>query len=218
MTRKEYSRMESEEKHLTFPRLVDYIEGKLDETDRKAIDAHLATCARCQREWERSRRLMEDVRAFEEPPASLPQRILAAVRHKKSRHPHRPRHSATLQFDSWINAALQGVRGTPQERQLLFTEDGFDLDVEIVEDKHSEAFLLRGQLLSDRVGLDELEGVELRLMSEADIERRGVTDRLGRFSFSLLPEGRYSLQVMLDDHDIAVDDLEIEDAWAQRRT
>jgi len=55
-----------------------------------------------------------------------------------------------------------------------------------------------------------LEGFELHLFDAEGIERRSLTDELGRFRFSQLAEGNYSLRIILDDHEVFLKSLHIE--------
>lgn len=200
-------------RHLTLRYLVRYIEGDLDEAQREKADAHLADCADCRRELERVRRMQGEVGEFVAPPAELVGRVLAAVRRCKARRAERPRYQPTLRFDSWTQWAALGVRGAPQERQMLFSEGAFDLDVQIARDRVPGAYVLRGQVLDNTPQPAGLEGIELRIVDGNGVPRRGLTDKLGRFKFTQLAEGIYSLQVIFDDHEIVLDSLPVSDRW-----
>ncbi|MCX7681856.1 MAG: zf-HC2 domain-containing protein [Anaerolineae bacterium] len=201
-------------KHLNFRYLVRYIEGDLAEAQREKADAHLADCADCRRELERVRRLRGEIGEFVSPPAELVGRVLAAVRRRKTRRAERPRYQPALRFDSWTQWAALGARGAPQERQLLFSEGAFDLDVQITRDQVPGAYILRGQVLNNTPQPAGLEGIELRIVDGNGVPRRGLTDKLGRFKFTQLEEGVYSLQVIFDDHEIVLDSLPVSDRWS----
>ena len=146
------------------------------------------------------------------PEPALLSRIQAAFRHKKKRDDERPSLLATLKFDNWAQSAALGVRGAvPRERQLLFSEGTFDLDLQIVKDANGETYSVRGQLLQmDDVYLDtSIEGIELHLIDSDGSRSRRVTDEYGRFHFSYCSPGDYTLQVILDDHDIVLQSLTI---------
>lgn len=152
--------------------------------------------------------------ALPEPEPGLISRVAAVFRRRQSRPAVRPAQVATLQFDSWAQAAAMGVRGgSNRERQLLFSQEQYDLDIQMVKEPERETFTLRGQLLAAEVqqtAAAQLEGIELRLVDAAGEQRQGLTDELGRFSFSYCAAGRYDLQVILDDQDILLQSLVVE--------
>jgi hypothetical protein len=203
--------------HLAFQKLISYLDRTLNPTEQQKIEAHLATCSHCKDELNRAHRTLAAMREDDlvAPEPNLLDRLTAAFRHKQKRLPQRPQRGALLEFDSWTKMTPLGVRGTIQERQLLFSESNFDLDLQIVKDPATDAFVLRGQLLGrdsdDTFEPDHLAGIELHLTGADDVERRGLTDELGQFSFSHLPRGTYTLRVMLDDHDITLESLELKD-------
>ena len=47
----------------------------------------------------------------------------------------------------------------------------------------------------------DLEGIEVSIALNGNVERRTLTDEFGRFRFSSLPSGTYSLRILLDEHD-----------------
>lgn len=146
------------------------------------------------------------------PETDLLNRVAAAFQRKQSRQSKRPSLPATLQFDNWTQSAALGIRGNGlRERQLLFSEGAFDLDLQIVEDPTSHMVVIRGQLLPMDETEDEptLEGIELHLMNDEGVHSRRITDEYGRFHFSNCEPGDYSLRVILDDHDIILKSLTV---------
>jgi hypothetical protein len=150
--------------------------------------------------------------ALAAPEPALLSRITAAYRRKQNRNNQRPSLPATLKFDNWNQPAALGMRGgVPKERQLLFSEGTFDLDLQIVKDTGSDTFSVRGQLLQiDEVHPNSImEGIELHLIRPDSGRTRRVTDEYGRFHFSFCSPGNYTLQVILDDRDIILESLAI---------
>ena len=95
------------------------------------------------------------------------------------------------------------MRGLPQDRQLLFHEGVYDLDLQLVNDRATDAVTMRGQLLSASRLRQDLEGVPIRLYHLlSGMNRRGITDGYGRFSFSHLEKGDYTLTVAMHSYDI----------------
>ena len=117
------------------------------------------------------------------------------------------RQKASLEFDSWFQLAAIGVRGVPQERQLLFHEDEFDLDLQVMNDRESETYTIRGQLLGSFADNtpSELEGIALHLKNKTTQQSStGLTDQYGRFSFSQIDQTDYELFVELKERDIVI--------------
>ena len=146
------------------------------------------------------------------PEQTLIDRVTTAFRRRQARQTERPSSGARLKFDNWTQAPALGMRGAAaRERQLLFSEEAFDLDLQIVKDAEDITFTVRGQLLqTDEIYPNtQLEGIELRLNQTDGSESLRVTDEYGRFHFSYCSPGEYTLQVMLDDRDIILKPLAI---------
>lgn len=147
------------------------------------------------------------------PETELLNRVAAAFQRKKTRQQKRPSLPATLQFDNWTQSAALGIRGNGlRERQLLFSEGAFDLDLQIVEDPTTHLVVIRGQLLpmdESAENATPLEGIELHLINDEGTHSRRITDEYGRFHFSNCLPGNYSLRVILDDHDIILKSLTV---------
>jgi hypothetical protein len=200
--------------HPSFQTLMAYLEKNLSETEQRRVEAHMDDCTECKRELDAVRGMLGAMKRqdLDAPSPNLVERILTAFRRKQARLPERPHRRATLQFDSWTKMAPLGVRGTSQERQVLFSEDEYDLDLQIARDADTDTFVLRGQILDGQAQPYGLEGIKLYL-SGSSADRYGLTDKLGRFSFSQLSQGDYSLQVTLEDQDILVEPVQVVDSW-----
>ncbi len=197
--------------HSTFETLVAYLEETLAATERQSIERHLENCPACRRELESARRVLCDVQAAElaAPPENLVDRVVSAFRRKQERRPNPQPRPAILAFDSWMRLAALGVRGMPQERQFLYSEGTVDLDVQVTRDEATEALILQGQILDSTSQEENLEGIEVRIANGDGVERRGLTDRLGRFSFTYVKPGTYTLRVLFADHDMVLDELKL---------
>lgn len=195
-------------KEIEFQTLIDYLNDSLTESERTAVEAYLEEDPTGQQELARARQALAGLRSDDmvAPSPSLMARVQAAFRHRLNRGSDRPQRQAELQFDSWAQPMPQGVRGIPQERQLLFHHGAYDLDLQVVQAQTPNDYVMRGQLLADSPGLqNELEGILLNLRNTTTgQERRGLTDQYGRFSFSQLSKGEYLLLVELDSYDIVI--------------
>jgi hypothetical protein len=73
--------------------VAGYVLGTLDAGEREAFSAHLATCARCQRELEELRGMPGLLEQAPEPvdvPAGLESRVMAAIAREPARRPAAP--------------------------------------------------------------------------------------------------------------------------------
>jgi hypothetical protein len=204
-------------KHLGVESLIKYLENDMLPAERKDFEAHLVSCEICQGKLTDVRRMLGATEAHDElvsPPEDLMQRVVTAFRRRLNQSADRLRRQAVLQFDSWTHLSPVGVRGMSHERQLLFSESTWDLDLQIVREREEDTFALRGQILGEEVNAGGLEGIELRVTDSEGAERRGLTDHLGCFNFTRLSEGTYSVQVFLDDYDLVLDSVVLVDAWA----
>lgn len=193
---------------LSFETLVDYLNGDLSGVDLTAVEKFLQANPAAQQELEDVRQTLANLQEYDlvEPAPSLLGRVQAAFRRKQGQRPDRAHREASLQFDSWSQPLPVGVRGVPQERQLLFHEGLYDLDLQVVNDRVTNAYVMRGQLLHDSSPLQqELEGIALNLHNTTNgLERRSLTDHYGRFSFSDLDQGIYILMVALESYDMVI--------------
>jgi hypothetical protein len=193
--------------HLDFQKAIDYLQKILSTEETTQIDHHLATCSQCQEEIEIAKNFLTAPKNLSTPSPNLLNRVTTAFKRKQERLTTRTERKAALQFDSWSQLVALGVRGVPQERQLLFHEDAFDLDLQVMNDREAEKYTMRGQLLGDLVSdtTDTLEGISLRLRNKTNGQsRQGLTDQYGRFSFSLVDQADYELFVELKEQDIII--------------
>ena len=145
-----------------------------------------------------------------EPPPELLRRVLKSFRKQHARMRDRIERVASLAFDSWTHMAPSGVRGTMQERQVLFSEANLDIDVQTIEEDDG-TFTVHGQVLARDRDVATLEGSEVQLLAEGRILRRVLLDEMGYFRFTLLPSGRYALRIVLDDCDVRIDPLDVQE-------
>lgn len=193
--------------HINFQKAIDYQQKTLSVEEMNNISQHLLNCATCQDELAVAQHFLSTPQNLSAPPPGLLNRVKAAFRRKQEHLPERTERKAYLQFDSWAQLAALGMRGVPQERQLLFHEDEFDLDIQVMNDRKTETYTIRGQLLGsfadDSPG--ELEGIALNLKNKTTEQiRQGLTDQYGRFSFSQIDQADYELFVELKERDIVI--------------
>ena len=193
--------------HLDFQKAIDYLQKTLSTEETTQIDQHLSNCSHCQEEIEIAQNFLTAPQNLSTPSPNLLNRVTTAFKRRQERLTTRTEHKAALQFDSWSQLVALGVRGVPQERQLLFHEDEFDLDLQVMNDREAEKYTMRGQLLGGFADdtSDNLEGISLKLRNKTDGQiRQGLTDQYGRFSFSLVDQADYELFVELKERDIII--------------
>lgn len=199
--------------HISFPRLIDYLEERLRPEEVTELSLHLAHCVECQSSLTLARQFLTNMRGqnLEQPKASLLRRAIAAFRQQQQPLDDRPQQSGDLRYDNWQDHALAGVRGLPNEHQLLYQAAGYDIDVQITLDPATQSYVLRGQILTTVQPQAAMEGSAIRLTDGATIERGALADHLGRFQFSYLPQGAYTLTITADALDLIIRAVQIGD-------
>lgn len=199
--------------------LIAYLRDELTAVDRAVVETYIQQSPHGREQLAEAQQLLDGLRANADdlatPSTSLFSRAQAAFRQQMkrvaARPSERPSRPADVQFDSWAQPTPLGARGVGgglPERQLLFHEGEYDLDLQIVAESAANAVTMRGQLLrgaGSNVEAQELEGIALNLRQlETGEERRGLTDGYGRFAFSHVAKGDYLLSVALHSHDMLI--------------
>lgn len=200
-------------KHITFETLIAYLNDELSAEEKTAVTDYLKTAPNAEQELATAQKLLASMEKSElkAPEENLLDRVQAAFRNKVTRNKTRLQNQAELTFDSWTQPLSLGVRGAPQERQLLFHEEMVDIDIQLVNDPPVNNLTLRGQMMTQLENKD-LEGIAVALTGMTNtVARRTLTDTYGRFTFTQLQKGDYRLQATLDTHDIVLllPDLEL---------
>jgi hypothetical protein len=192
-------------RHIPFDQLIDLVEGRLSSGEQTQMQAHASACSRCatQLAWlERVTGLMR-TNDYEEPPTCVAADI-SRVFGSYSPSPSsslRQRIMAVLRFDSAQLPLSVGRRsGSSTERQLQFTAETLDLEVQITQS--GSLWEVSGQVLNaDARGLAELHG------SAGEV--RATLDEVGEFLLTPVPPGRYALILQLTTAEIEIPGLEI---------
>ncbi|MGB1251948.1 MAG: carboxypeptidase-like regulatory domain-containing protein [Candidatus Promineifilaceae bacterium] len=183
---------------------IAYLNNQLSKEERHTLEQKLVTSEQTRRDLERARGIVASGgMPVVEPRSSVLNSVKAAFRRQQQRLKDAVTNSAEVEFDSWQNPALGGVRGQIADRQMLFSSGDLDLDIQFAKDADAQTQTMHGQLLSTT---DEvMSGIELNLSLEDGYSRRVLTDEFGRFRFSYLATGHYDLQVRLEERNIRVD-------------
>lgn len=197
--------------HISFQRLIDYLEDRLSAEEAAEVSLHLARCDECQHSFALARQFLTNMRGrnLEKPKAGLLRRAIAAFRQQQQRLAHRTQQTGALRYDNWQDHRLAGARGLPGEHQLLYQAAGYDVDLQITHAPASQSYVLRGQILTTGQPQAAIEGSAIRLTDEATIERGALADHLGQFQFSYLHQGAYTLTITAEAVDIVIRSVQI---------
>jgi hypothetical protein len=189
--------------HISFEKLADLIDDRLDPNERDALSAHIVSCSGCEAELKHLGHIVELMRTDRGDDA--PGDLIAKVKdlfHSPGAKTILKRMIAALTFDSNVQAPAYAVRATQsQSRQLLFSAGDIEVDLRVatVGDKVQ----LKGQLLGAAPdnGTVALEG-----QSEW---HAAALNELQEFTLAAVPSGDYTLLLCLADREIEIPDLHL---------
>jgi hypothetical protein len=192
-------------RHIPFDQLIDLVEGRLSPDQQTDMQAHTSACSHCASQLAWLKRVIGLMRAseYEEPPARVAADI-SRVFSFYSRSPAsslRQRVIAVLRSDSAQSPLSLGRRsGSSTDRQLLYTAETLDLEVQIRQS--GSLWEVFGQVLNaDEHGLAELHGPAGKLQA--------TLNEAGEFLLAPAPAGRYALILQLTAAEIEIPGLEI---------
>lgn len=194
---------------ISFETLVDFAEGRLDESERAAVTARLSgdpvATARLADIQQLMMLMRADAATNEDAPSHVIQRASRLLRQRKAATPATPsllrQLVAVLLHDSAVSPAL-GVRagGESATRQLLYAAESIDVDVRIAP--QAGGFVVAGQMLGP-----ESEGQVALAGDTAQVE--ATLNDLGEFMLPAVPAGRYTLTLRTGDAEVAFPALEL---------
>jgi hypothetical protein len=115
---------------------------------------------------------------------------------------------AALHFDSRLQLSSAGTRGAARGRQMLFTTEQVDIDLQIKPGRTDSD--LMGQMLSAESSGEVLPAFVSLQSSAGTWLRATETDSLGQFTFRQIPSGSYDLVFDLENQEVAITGLEFE--------
>lgn len=191
--------------HIPFARLVDLVDGRLGAEEQKLVRDHISTCRRCDvnRAWlEHVIDLMRTDDSTDPPAHVVAQAVgLLHLRNTVERPALRQVLRAALRFDSTRMSLAPALRSrVPLERQLLFTAEGFNLDLRIRP--QGAMWSISGQVFGT-VG-----GEQIELNGPTGSTQSNLND-LSEFRLPPLPAGSYNLTLRLASFDVEIAGLEI---------
>lgn len=196
------------QQQISFETLVDWVEGRLPESEAQAVAAQVTTDAYLQADvaWLRTFQRAAQHLVFEAPPpelrATLRRRFAA---HAAANRPPTWRETLTavLKFDSRQRPAGVGARsGATPEWQQLYTTDYADIALTIQPPSAEEGFTLFGQILP-QTG-DAPEAFQVQLFQAGRESRVARLLEEGEFVLEAVSGGDYELVLSSDPYRIVI--------------
>jgi hypothetical protein len=197
--------------HLKYETLLNYLENQLSAEGRSEIDAHLAGgCPLCERRLSLLREVLESVAGDRTvaPPANVLKKAVGIAGRERSRPKPWMRVVAALSFDSRLQLSPARLRGTGRTRQMLFTTEQVDIDLQVKPAGVDHDLL--GQVLGAGHSGEAVPAFVSLQRSGGQPLRATETDSLGQFAFRQIPSGVYDLVFDLATQEVALTGLELQ--------
>jgi hypothetical protein len=199
--------------HLKYETLLGYLEGQLSAEERSQVDVHLAEpCLQCRRRLALLSTVLQSV--VEDRTIAPRETVLKQAVDIPRNQPELPERKpwirviAALNFDSRLQLSSAATRGASPTRQMLFTTEQLDIDLQIKPGGRQSDLL--GQMLSAQRSGGGVPAF-VSLQSSAGVPLRATeTDLLGKFAFRQIPSGIYDLIFDLENEEVAITGLEFE--------
>ncbi|HEX5707183.1 MAG TPA: hypothetical protein VFX96_07800 [Pyrinomonadaceae bacterium] len=197
---------------ISFARLADMAEGRLDPAARAETEAHVAACARCAAQLSTLERAVGLMRAdtSEDAPRDVLASTVSMFRARRAANEERPslvrKVLAALSFDSARPAPAFGLRSTASaeaSRQMLFSAGDAEIDLRLA--RGGEGWTIAGQVLGDCAGVGRVRVESVAGDARAETE----LSELCEFTLAPVPEGVYRLRLRLGDAEIEVPELDL---------
>lgn len=194
--------------HLKYDILLNYLEDHLSAEERSKVDMHLAEpCWQCGRRLTLLRTVLNSVARDRTvaPPEDILRRAVDISRSHRERPERKPwmRVIAALRFDSQQQLSFAATRGVTRTRQMLFTTEQVDIDLQIKPGRTDNDLL--GQMLSTGEAVPAFVSLQ---NNAGSLLRATETDSLGQFVFRQIPPGSYELVFDLENQEVAITGLE----------
>ena len=196
--------------HLSFENLLEYVSQTLPPTDQALAEAHLAgPCAECRIDLQRARQILHVLAQPDRTVAPPPEvaRRASALFEPRSTWTAIPQIVAKLLFDSYQQAPAAALRGASHTRQLLFSTEDLDIDMQITPERNSATLI--GQVLR-RSAVEQPAMHAVRLYQAGEVMDTSFSDTLGQFTFRAVPPGRYDVGVGVDPQMVIIQGVEFQ--------
>jgi hypothetical protein len=197
--------------HLSYEILLNYLEDQLPVEERNAVDAHLAEpCPQCDQRLALLRSVFESTAGDQTvaPSEVVLKQAVGIAQRQPSRSKPWMRVVAALSFDSRLQLSPASMRGAGRARQMLFTTEQVDIDLQVKPAGVDHDLL--GQVLgAGHSGETVFAFVSLQSSTGQPLKAT-ETDLLGQFAFRQIPSGTYDLIFDLETQEVAVTGLEFQ--------
>ncbi len=193
----------------TVETLVSFALGDLDSSQAAALEARLTRTPEARRLLDKIRELVRTLQTYDgvSPPDVLVRRVKGMVGAAPSAAaPALREFVATLVFDSFGKVALAGFRGTVADRQLAYSSDIADIDLQVSAPAPSRR-AVRGQVST--AGAPGATSAALTRPGQADPVCQAEVDQHGMFSLESTP-GTFELRITVGDSVVLVPGLDAE--------
>jgi hypothetical protein len=186
--------------HLNAEVALDLVEGRLDQKQQSFWKQHIEICKDCAQDverWQHFKAELKGTHLESAPEEDLNNAIQVFQPPAGERSSAFRSVVAAIVFDSFLQPAMAGVRGTSalQARQVVMRADDFDIHVKIWGDQDRRQMI--GQLLP-RESQDVVPAARFHLLRNGEKIESTTTDEIGEFSFTDVPaSGDLSLQIDL---------------------
>ncbi len=197
--------------HLKYGTLLNYVENQLPPEERSQVDAHLAgPCWQCARRLALLRTVLHSMTIHRTvaPAEEILKRAVDIGRSQRDLPERKPwlRVVAALRFDSRLQLSAAATRGAARTRQMLFTTEQVDIDLQIKPGRIDHDLL--GQMLSASRSGEAVPAFVSLQNNTGTLLRATETDSLGQFAFRQIPPGSYDLVFDLVNQEVAITGLE----------
>ncbi len=199
--------------HPTFETLLDFVENRLPEATHDQVMAHLTSpCDVCQAEVQAISDMLHLLKKEQlaEPPPSVVRRAIHLFKRLQEQRigDGRPRMMAHLLFDSRHIARAVAARGVVgQERQMLYSVEGLDIDLQVSGEDSQRTIRLIGQVMPADDDPSQVQGCQIRLEQEEEVTATVTADELGTFVFPAVVPGDYELWLDLPQAEVWIPSL-----------
>jgi hypothetical protein len=200
--------------HPSFETLLDFIENRLPQPARRQVLEHLALpCSVCQAEIAAIQDmlgLMRDQDLSEPSPAAMSRAMrLYRAFHQRPQASLRARLIAHLVFDSLVMRDALVARGVKNERQILYTAQGLDIDLQFSPESDQHSIHIMGQVMTVDDDLAQVQDCSVSLTQEGEVLAQAITDELGIFAFRGVSPADYELSIELPSVEVWIPGLSV---------
>ena len=182
--------------HINSEIALDLMEGRLDNVISQQWTRHVETCSQCSTTMTTWQEFIGSLKRphLESAPQSMLEAASALFQPKPAEPSTLRRVVAALSFDSLLQPALAGARGTSAVRQVILRAEEFDIHLRIWASAGNRELL--GQIQPRGTNTFN-ESARLHLLQNGERISSADVNELGEFHFTFVPEGLISLQIDL---------------------